>query len=114
MQGLGAIVDDEPVAAAVVTAAAGLDDAVRRAEPGGRVVVFAAPDEPMPVGLAAVYRKELSIVGSRSASPASFTAAVDLLPELTLPPVTLLPLERFREGVDLYRRGDVLKVAFTP
>jgi len=28
--------------------------------------------------------------------------------------VTMLPLERFREGVELYRRGDVLKVAFTP
>ena len=68
----------------------------------------------MPVTLDAVYRKELSIVGSRSASPASFAAAVELLPRLTLPPVTLLPLERFREGVELYRRGDVLKVAFTP
>ena len=45
---LGATVDDEPVAAAVVTAAAGLDHALRVVEPGGRVVVFAAPDEPMP------------------------------------------------------------------
>jgi hypothetical protein len=31
-----------------------------------------------------------------------------------LPPVTTLPLERFAEGVELYRRGDALKVVFTP
>jgi hypothetical protein len=28
--------------------------------------------------------------------------------------VTTLPLERFLEGVELYRRGDALKVVFTP
>jgi hypothetical protein len=54
------------------------------------------------------------LVGSRSATPSTFVEAVDLLPDLTLPPVTMLPLERFREGVELYRRGHALKVAFTP
>ena len=52
--------------------------------------------------------------GSRSATPAYFRAAVELLPQLVLPPVTTLPLERFLEGVELYRRGEALKVVFTP
>jgi L-iditol 2-dehydrogenase len=112
--GLGAEVDDDPVAAAIVTAHAGIDDAVRRVEPGGRVVVFAAADEPALVPVDAIYRKELSLVGSRSASPAFFRAAVELMPKIVLPPVTTLPLERFLDGVELYRRGDALKVVFAP
>ena len=60
----------------------------------------------MPVALDAVYRKELVVRGSRSATPAYFRDAVELLPQLVLPPVTTLPLERFLEGVELYRRGD--------
>jgi len=111
---LGATADGKQVSAAIMTAAAGVDDALHRVEPGGRLVVFAAPGEPVPVSLDSVYRKELSLVGSRSASPSSFAAAVELLPQLTLPPVLLLPFERFGEGIELYRRGDVLKVAFTP
>jgi L-iditol 2-dehydrogenase len=111
---LGAAVDDGPVAAAVLTAHAGANDALRRLEPGGTLVVFAAPDSPVPVDLDAVYRKELTVVGTRSATPAYFRDAVDLLPSLLLPPVTTLPLDRFLEGVELYRRGDTLKVAFVP
>ncbi len=52
--------------------------------------------------------------GSRSATPAYFRDAVELLPQLVLPPVTTLPLERFLEGVELYRSGAALKVVFTP
>jgi len=40
--------------------------------------------------------------------------AVEVLPSIVLPPVTTLPLERFLEGVELYRRGDAFKVVFTP
>ena len=58
-----------------------------RLEPGGTLLVFAAPEEPVPVALDAVYRKELTIVGSRSATPAYFRDAVELLPPLVLPPV---------------------------
>jgi hypothetical protein len=61
-----------------------------------------------------VYRRELQVVGSRSALPEHFAAAIELLPVLTLPAVELLPLERFAEGVDRYRSGAALKVAFTP
>ena len=111
---LGARVDDGPVRAAVVTAAAGLNDALLRVEPGGTVLVFAAPPEDVPVSLDTVYRRELQLMGSRSASPAHFAAAVAVVSELELPEVTTLPLERFAEGVELYRRGEALKVVFVP
>jgi threonine dehydrogenase-like Zn-dependent dehydrogenase len=88
--------------------------ALDRLAPGGTLVVFAAPARPVPVAVDDVYRKELCVVGSRSASPEHFAAAIRLLPSLEPPPATTLPLGRFREGVELYRRGDALKVVFTP
>jgi threonine dehydrogenase-like Zn-dependent dehydrogenase len=112
---LGAgVTDADAVAAAVLTAHGGINDALHRLEPGGTLLVFAAPDREVPTALDAVYRKELRVIGSRSATPAYFRDAVDLLPTLVLPEVTTLPLERFLEGVELYRRGDALKVVFTP
>jgi threonine dehydrogenase-like Zn-dependent dehydrogenase len=112
-RGLGAEVDGAPVAAAILTAPAGIGEAVHRLEPGGTLVVFAAPENEVPVALDAVYRKELVVRGSRSATPAYFRDAVELLPQIVLPPVTTLPLERFLEGVELYRSGEALKVVFT-
>ena len=111
---LGAHAGDGPVDAAVVTAHGGLNDALARVEPGGTVLVFAAPAGDVPVALDTVYRRELRVIGSRSASPAHFRAAIELIPDLDLPEVTTLPLERFAEGVELYRNGDALKVVFTP
>jgi threonine dehydrogenase-like Zn-dependent dehydrogenase len=98
----------------VLTAHAGVDDALHRLRPGGTLLVFAAPEESVPVSLDAVYRKELHVAGSRSASPEHFAAALELLPELVLPEVTTLPLERFDEGVELYRSGEATKVVFVP
>ena len=40
--------------------------------------------------------------------------AAALLAELEVPAPTVLPLERFDEGLDLYRSGAALKVVFTP
>ena len=111
---LGATEVRDPVAAAVLTAPAGLNDALGRLEPGGTLVVFAAPREPVPTALDAIYRNELSVVGSRSATPAYFRDAIGLLPWLELPPATSLPLDRFAEGLDLYRTGEALKVIFRP
>ena len=112
---LGAATDDtDSVDAAVVTAHAGVNDALHRLQPGGTLLVFAAPEDDVPTTLDAIYRKELHVVGSRSATPAYFRDAVELLPTLVLPEVTTLPLDRFLEGVELYRRGDALKVVFTP
>lgn len=111
---LGASSADEPADAAVVTSAAGINDALRRLVPGGTLLVFAAPAELVPTALDTVYRKELAVVGSRSATPAYFHAALGVLPALQLPEQTRLPLDRFLEGVELYRSGEALKVVFTP
>lgn len=111
---VGATVDDDPVESAVLTAAAGVNEALGRLAPGGALVVFSAPHEPVATSLDAVYRKELTVAGSRSATLEHFRSAVDLLPSLVVPPAVTLPLERFAEGVDLYSSGRALKVVFTP
>ncbi|MCP9488164.1 MAG: alcohol dehydrogenase catalytic domain-containing protein [Gaiellaceae bacterium MAG52_C11] len=99
---------DGPVDALVLCAPAAPLDAVI---PGGTVLVFASAGS---IDLDDVYRNELTLVGSRSATPAAMREAVALLPELDLPEPTVLPLERFADGLDLYRSGRVLKVVFTP
>ena len=111
---LGAAVDDGPVDTAVVTAPGGLDDALRRVEPGGAVLLFAADTEPAPTRLETIYRKELTLVGSRSPTPRFFDDALRTLPSYVLPEARRLPLDRFAEGLDLYRRGEALKIVFTP
>jgi threonine dehydrogenase-like Zn-dependent dehydrogenase len=75
---LGALDGDTPVDAAVVTAPAGINDALRRLAPGGTLLVFAADHEPTPTALDAIYRKELTLIGSRSATPAYLRAALGL------------------------------------
>jgi L-iditol 2-dehydrogenase len=102
---------DGPVDAAIVCAGSGADAALAAVEPGGTVLVFAdagaLPAEP-------IYRRELTVVGSRSATPESMRAAAALLPELELPEPVVLPLERFAEGLDLFLRREALKVVFVP
>ena len=99
---------DGPVDAAVLCAPAAPLDAVR---PGGTVLVFAGG-----AGLDAddVYRRELTMLGSRSSTPRHLAEAVALLPQLDLPEPVVLPLERFAEGLALYRSRRALKVVFTP
>jgi hypothetical protein len=53
-------------------------------------------------------------VGSRSATPGHLREAVRVLPALEPLPAVVLPLERFDEGLDLYRDREALKVVFTP
>lgn len=97
-----------PVDAAVLCAPAAPLDAV---VPGGTVLVFSPA---APVDLDAVFRHELTLIGSRSATPRHMHEAAALLPALDLPEPTVLPLARFAEGLDLYRSGRALKVVFTP
>lgn len=99
---------DGPVDALVLCAPAAPLDAVA---PGGTVLAFASAG---PIDLDEVYRRELTLVGSRSATPAAMRDAAALLPDLELPEPTVLPLERFAEGLELYRSGRALKVVFTP
>jgi L-iditol 2-dehydrogenase len=100
-----------PVDAAVLTAPGGATEAADAIVPAGTLLVF-APSAPLE--LDAVYRRELTVLGSRSATPRHMREAISLLPELDLPEPTVLQLERFQEGLELYRRGDALKVVFTP
>jgi L-iditol 2-dehydrogenase len=102
---------DGPVDAAVLTAPGGATEAAEALAPAGTLLVF-APSAPL--GLDDVYRRELTVLGSRSATPRHIREAIALLGELELPEPTVLPLDRFHEGLDLYRRGGALKVVFTP
>ena len=102
---------DGPVDAAVLCARGGATEAADALAPGGTLLVF-APSAPL--GLDAVYRCELTVVGSRSATPRHMREAISLLPGLDLPEPTVLPLERFADGLERYRSGEVLKVVFTP
>jgi L-iditol 2-dehydrogenase len=97
--------------AAVVCARGAGAEALEAVEPGGTVVVFADAGE-LPADV--VYRRELAVVGSRSATPEAMREAVSLLPELDVPEPTVLPLARFAEGLDLFLRHDALKVVFVP
>lgn len=102
---------DGPVDAVVVCAPGGAAVALDALLPGGTALLFAdagaVPADP-------VYRRELIVVGSRSATPRHMAEAVALLPELELPRPTVLPLERVAEGLEALRAGDVLKVVLVP
>ena len=102
---------DGPVDAAVLCAPGGADVALVALEPGGTLLCFADPGA-IPAEL--VYRRELTVVGSRSSTSSHMKAAAALLPTLDLPAPTVLPLERFAEGLNLQRRGEALKVVFVP
>jgi L-iditol 2-dehydrogenase len=99
---------DGPVDAVVLCApAAPLETVV----PGGTLLVFSPATT---VDLDEVYRRELTLTGSRSATPRHMRGAAALLAEIEVPAPTVLPLERFDEGLQLYRSGAALKVVFTP
>jgi len=102
---------DGPVDAVVVCARGGIETALDAVRPGGTVLVFADAG-PIPAG--PVYHRELTIAGMRSATPAHMPEAVALLHELPVPEPTVLPLERFAEGIALFRSRGALKVVLTP
>ena len=89
----------------------GVETALAAVAPGGTVLVFA---DAGPIPAFDVYRRELTVVGVRSAAPAYMPEAVSLLHDLDVPEPVVLPLDRFAEGLELYRRRDALKVVFAP
>jgi L-iditol 2-dehydrogenase len=102
---------DGAVDAVVLCARGAGADAVDALAPGGTLLVFADGGS---VPLDVVYRRELTLVGSRSATPAAMREAASLLPELDVPEPTVLPLSRLAEGLELFRSRRALKVVFTP
>jgi len=102
---------DGTVGAAVICARGGVEAAIDAVEPGGTIVVFADAGA---IPASPIYRRELTIVGTRSATPRFMEAAAALLPELVVPNPVVLPLDRFADGLDLYNRREALKVVFVP
>lgn len=102
---------DGPVDAAVLCATGGADTAVGALAPGGTLLVFA---EAASIPAGPVYRRELTVLGARSATPAAMREAAELLPELDLPEPTVVPLDRFADGLALHRSREALKVVFLP
>ncbi len=102
---------DGPVDAVVLCAPGGAETALAAVEPGGTVLLFADAGT-LPAD--EIYRRELTVVGSRSSTAASMAEALALLPTLDVTKPTVLPLERFDEGLKLFREGAALKVVFRP
>ncbi len=102
---------DGPVDAAVLAGRGGVETAMGALRPGGTILVFA---DAGPIPADRVYRGELTLVGVRSAAPQLMEEAVGMLDRLPLPEPTVLPLERFDEGLELFLRRDALKVVFRP
>jgi hypothetical protein len=100
-----------PVASVVVCAPGAGPDALAAVESGGFVLVFAEAGE---LDAAELYRREITVTGSRSATRGHMEEAVALLPELDLPDALVLPLERFDEGLAAYRNREAVKVVFRP
>ena len=105
------VAPDGPVDAAALCAPGGVDAALAAVGPGGTVLLFADAGT-LPVD--DVYRRELTVIGSRSATPRHMREAVALLPTLDLPEPTVLPLELFAEGLALHREGAAFKVVLVP
>jgi L-iditol 2-dehydrogenase len=133
---LGARVADEPagldaalaeatdgrgVDCVVITAggAAVLPAAVARVRDGGTLHYFAGgAGEALPLPLATLYHRELTISSTYSSSPAELGEAFALLVEGRVRVDGLishrLPLGRLGEGVELMRRHEAVKVYVTP
>jgi threonine dehydrogenase-like Zn-dependent dehydrogenase len=97
--------------AVVICAPGAAATALQWVVPGGTILVFA---DAGPLPAEQIYRRELTVVGRRSASADAMRAAATMLPQLDLPEPTVLPLERFGEGLDLFLRRDAAKVVFVP
>ena len=116
-----ALSDGRGVDHVVVTAGGGavlpwVADVVRD---GGGIHYFAGgPGDALPLPLATLYHRELTLTSTYSSSPADLAAAFDLLVEGAIRVDELishrLPLERLAEGVDLMKRHLALKVFVTP
>ena len=110
---VGARVADDP---------AGLDALVAEVSDGRGVdcVVITAggAGESLPLGLAALYHRELTIGSTYSSSPAELAEAFELLVRGRVRVDGLishrLPLARLGEGIDLMRRHEAVKVYVTP
>jgi len=99
--------------------AAVLPWAVEALRDGGAVHYFAGGEgAALPVALATLYHRELTITATYSSSPATLSRAFWLIAAGKIDVAGLishrLPLARLAEGVELMRRREALKVYVTP
>jgi L-iditol 2-dehydrogenase len=92
--------------------------AVTAARDGGTVHCFAGgPGEVLPIPLGRLYHRELSVISTYSASPATLARAFWLLAAGKVEVEDLIthrvPLARLAHGVELMRRREALKVYVT-
>jgi threonine dehydrogenase-like Zn-dependent dehydrogenase len=103
---------------AVLTAPPALPQVVEAMVPGGVVLIFAAEARPSLLDLDLVYRRELTLAGVRSGSPAHLRSSLRLLASGRLDLSWLRPLTVGLSGlpsaVERYARGEVLKVVVQP
>lgn len=133
---MGALVPDDPAAVdaavaqvsdgrgvdcVVITAggAAVLPAAAARVRDGGALHYFAGgAGESLPLSLAALYHRELTLSATYSSSPGELAEAFELLVTGRVRVDGLishrLPLRRLGEGVELMRRHEAVKVYVTP
>ena len=102
---------DGPVDAVVLCAAAA---SRRRSTPWRPAARCSSSPTRGAIPAARVYRRELTVVGTRSAAPRTCPRPLRCSTSFDVPEPTVLPLERFAEGLELFRRRDALKVVFTP
>lgn len=96
-----------------------LPAAAARVRDGGTVHYFAGgAGDTLPLSLAAVYHRELTLTATYSSSPAELAEAFDLLASGRVRVEGLvshrLPLGRLGEAVELMRRHEAVKVYVTP
>jgi L-iditol 2-dehydrogenase len=104
----------------IITAggAAALPAVVARVRDGGALHYFAGgAGESLPLPLAALYHRELTLTATYSSSPAELAEAFELLAGRRIQVDGLishrLPLGRLAEGIDLMRRHEAVKVYVT-
>jgi zinc-binding alcohol dehydrogenase/oxidoreductase len=87
----------------------GFQDLVKLAAPGGRIAFlgFTAGGD-IQFDVRPVYRKQLSILGTKMGSPKDFAAMVALVEEKRIVPLVdrVMPLSRANEGYAVVDRGE--------
>ena len=102
---------DGPVDAVVLSGHGGVDTALDVIAPGGTILVFADAGA---IPAAEVYRRELTLIGTRSAAPQLMPEAVDLLGVLPSPSRPCCHSSASPRVSSCFAERDVLKVVFTP
>ena len=96
-----------------------LETGMKLLRPGGRLIVLGEVDQPLILNTReTLLRRELTLAGSRSSIPSSWSKALELLPRVapTLEAMISysLPLSRWQEAYDLVSKKEALKVVLIP